>query len=242
ARRLSNQEKNQEKNHLLESHNWFRAHLPGLDAKGRSLPRAADMNLLMVWSTTRKLGCAMGENCNYLVCNYHPQGNEVEFLPGTGWQKTQFAQTGAACTKCDTGTGWCWENLCVHNLTSDEGLNSTCVITSCESGGRVGDCTCHCPSHRMGNRCETPCRDNESCSTLGFSACSNLYVFESCPLLCRRCETQHTRQSAKSRSPVRPRTGGNPAERRRAEGLAAGRKGEDARLSHVSQAPLPTQN
>ncbi|XP_038629750.1 peptidase inhibitor 16-like [Scyliorhinus canicula] len=152
-----------------------------------SHPALCDSVTQMVWSKTQKLGCAMGKNCTYLVCNYHPQGNEVEFLPATGWHKKQFAQPGVPCTKCDTGRGWCWDKLCVRNLTSDEGLNATCAITTCEAGGTVNGCTCQCPPHRLGNRCESPCRNAATCSGLGFSSCYNLYIFESCPLLCRRC-------------------------------------------------------
>ncbi|XP_078394120.1 GLIPR1-like protein 1 [Cetorhinus maximus] len=153
-------------------------------------PTGCDSFTQMMWSKTRRVGCAMGENCNYLVCNYHPQGNEVEFTPGTGWHKKAFAQSGEPCTKCKTGKGWCWDKLCVHNLTSAEGLSSTCAISSCEEGGRVEDCACRCPRHRLGNRCEAPCRDDASCLSLGFSACYNIYVFRNCPLLCRRCSEE----------------------------------------------------
>lgn len=150
-------------------------------------PAACDTFTQLVWGETRKLGCALGKTCNYLVCNYYPQGNNVEFIEPRGWQKKSFGKPGEPCTKCSSGKGWCWNNLCVSNLTSDEGKDSTCAINDCEDGGHLNNCSCICPQHRLGNRCEDPCIDDIPCSDVGFAACSNSHILQNCPILCRRC-------------------------------------------------------
>ncbi|XP_064437151.1 cysteine-rich secretory protein LCCL domain-containing 2 isoform X5 [Mirounga angustirostris] len=101
-----------DKEEILMLHNKLR---------GQVYPPASNMEYMIVWATTNKIGCAVNtcermnvwgdvwENAVYLVCNYSPKGNWIGEAP---------YKTGRPCSECPPSYGGgCKNNLCYREET-----------------------------------------------------------------------------------------------------------------------------
>ncbi|KAF4022366.1 hypothetical protein G4228_013984 [Cervus hanglu yarkandensis] len=99
---------------ILDYHNQVR---------GKVFPPAANMEYMMVWATSNRIGCAIHtcQNMNvwgavwrravYLVCNYAPKGNWIGEAP---------YKVGVPCSACPPSYGGsCTDNLCFPGVTSN---------------------------------------------------------------------------------------------------------------------------
>lgn len=137
----------------------------------------------VVWASSKKVGCAF-KWCNkyfgrphpwvpgetVVTCDYHPGGNVVGQLPYT---------IGSPCSKCASGKGWCYKNLCrecknfspkcgqtygrsmcqTHRELMEKHCPQMCNLCQCtlqcKNGGQVDrkTCTCTCYGKWKGTDC-----------------------------------------------------------------------------------------
>ncbi|PIK54830.1 hypothetical protein BSL78_08259 [Apostichopus japonicus] len=112
----------------------------------------------VVWSSTNSIGCGKAfcpnlegamKNMWIVVCQYSPAGNVVGFSP---------YDTGPSCSRCRSGVGQCYENLCRSCERHDEHCDCR---QSCNNCGTVDKetCTCQCPQGYHGTDCSSICTD-----------------------------------------------------------------------------------
>lgn len=149
----------------------------------------------LVWSSTKLIGCAYNKcpsipgdpafsGGGWLVaCLFSPKGNIVGNVP--------FDTTGAPCTKCASGTGWCsQQGLCKNDCL---GLSSVCQCqTTCTSQSKGtfdrNSCKCICNPNYYRNDCSAPCQDGPYCSNSVSTKCSSdPFIIANCPKLCHLC-------------------------------------------------------
>ncbi|XP_071487979.1 uncharacterized protein [Diadema antillarum] len=149
----------------------------------------------IVWASTNKVGCgrarcSVGDNTFFdrwiVVCNYLPGGNIRGMLPYV---------SGPSCTRCASGNGECFENMC--RPCADHSGPCECRLT-CQNCGTLDarTCTCSCAKGWHGNECEKPCVDtHEYCwkspGWPGPFVCPIYsYIPRYCPLMCGVCEAE----------------------------------------------------
>ncbi|XP_072167967.1 uncharacterized protein [Diadema setosum] len=149
----------------------------------------------IVWASTNKVGCgrarcSVGDNIFFdrwiVVCNYLPGGNIRGMLPYVD---------GPSCTRCASGNGECFENMC--RPCADHSRPCECRLT-CQNCGTLDarTCTCSCAKGWHGNECEKPCVDtHEYCGKSpgwpGPFVCPIYsYIPRYCPLMCGVCEAE----------------------------------------------------
>ena len=151
----------------------------------------------MVWAATRQIGCSI-HRCEhlrgfkspqnstmFLVCNYLPMGNV---------QNQKAYVKGEACSKCGSGSGWCWEGLC-NGQCSKAGDHCECkaVCYNCAKLDK-DNCRCSCVPGFTGPDCGDLCTDTHDHCT-GNPGWNNkwcadetrTYVRQSCPVMCGLC-------------------------------------------------------
>ncbi|XP_068679131.1 uncharacterized protein [Montipora foliosa] len=126
----------------------------------------------VVWASSKKVGCAFNWCDKYfgtphpwvpgetvVTCDYYPSGNVVGKLPYT---------VGPPCSKCASGKGWCYKNLCreckdfsskcgktftksmclTHRDLMEKSCPRMCNLCrcplKCKNGGQVNQKTCTC--------------------------------------------------------------------------------------------------
>jgi len=120
----------------------------------------------MVWATARQIGCAhhycetvsssdVDGGGEYIACNYVPAGNEEGQKP---------FKKGPPCSQCESGAGWCKDNLCNSQCTK-AGKDCTCmaICYNCATLNRT-TCRCSCAKGWTGPDCSERCEDgNKLC-------------------------------------------------------------------------------
>lgn len=146
----------------------------------------------VVWSTTNSVGCgrtfcpklSKWKNMWIVVCQYSPAGNVLGYSPYV---------EGPPCSRCSSGVGQCYENLC----RSCEDHDEECVcLQFCRNCGKVDKttCTCDCPGGFHGSDCSKTCSDlHRYCGrTPGFpnrAFCRfHPMIPRLCPKMCGVCE------------------------------------------------------
>ncbi|XP_041453877.1 uncharacterized protein LOC121407037 isoform X2 [Lytechinus variegatus] len=149
-----------------------------------------------VWASTYAVGCgltfcstatdASGNAYNgawLITCNYGPAGNYVGASPYV---------SGPPCTKCESGSGLCKDNLCSDCSPSE--AECECRATCDNCGTLNSDCTCTCADGWHGSDCATYCEDtHEYCGASPgwpLSWCDRSYVMDGCPAFCSLCNAE----------------------------------------------------
>ncbi|XP_041453914.1 uncharacterized protein LOC121407062 isoform X1 [Lytechinus variegatus] len=147
----------------------------------------------LMWASSRKVGCgrhycprvtgAGDARAWFITCNYYPPGNYIGAKPYIA---------GERCTKCESGTGTCSNNLC-RNCT---GISTQCQCRQvCHCGGTLNrdDCTCACPNGYFGPDCSEYCEDKhplcgKSPGWPGYWTCAlHPQIPRNCPKMCKVC-------------------------------------------------------
>ena len=118
----------------------------------------------VVWAASRQVGCAYhfctevrdekkaitSNDAEVLACDYLPQGNFVGEKP---------FKKGAACSKCESGAGWCKDKLC-NSQCSTAGKDCSCAI-HCYNCAKMSleTCRCTCADGWYGPDCRERCED-----------------------------------------------------------------------------------
>lgn len=118
----------------------------------------------------------------YLVCNYAPAGNVVGVKPFS---------TGASCSRCASGLGWCSDGLCNRECTrASRQCYCAAVCYNCASLTQ-SNCQCSCADGWYSTDCSLRCDDtHQYCgASPGWPAswCDRSYVRRGCPAMCQLC-------------------------------------------------------
>ncbi|XP_033120160.1 protein jagged-1b-like [Anneissia japonica] len=142
----------------------------------------------VVWATSYSVGCGLsfcettndGHNNAWIItCNYGPAGN---------YNRHPYI-SGPSCTKCSSGVGQCYNNLC--RLCEDH--NEECICNQkCHNCGTLNttSCRCDCQPGFMLDDCSAECGDTHTMCNVGWfrGQCSGYeYVREGCRLMCNLC-------------------------------------------------------
>jgi len=149
----------------------------------------------VTWAKINQVGCgvtfcpfASGYTDAYLfVCNYAPVGN---------YEGEKPFKKGPACSKCNSGSFFCNDNLCDSSCTT-EGDSCKCSA-ACQHCGKVtGSCKCDCIPGSRGVDCADVCEDKDPLcgANPGFpqSYCDSAdpewaFIRDSCPKMCNICK------------------------------------------------------
>ena len=144
-----------------------------------------------MWATSHEVGCAI-HSCKplrgiinydvgtYLVCNYYPSGNINSERPYT---------KGPACSRCDTGAGWCKDGLCNPKCSKPgKGCKCAAICYNCAKLDKK-KCRCKCADGWGGADCKERCEDkHDNCNAGWYKAwCDRDYVRKQCLAMCKRC-------------------------------------------------------
>jgi len=151
----------------------------------------------VVWATSRQIGCAYHKcetlkkadlkSAQFMVCQYWPPGNYRGQKPYT---------KGAACSKCESGEGWCKNKLCNNKCStrSDDCPWKSCAV-HCYNCAKLDEakCRCVCADGWRGVDCSMPCEDtHDNCgANPGWPAswCKTKdYVLNQCHAMCKTCK------------------------------------------------------
>ncbi|KXJ10198.1 Cysteine-rich secretory protein LCCL domain-containing 2 [Exaiptasia diaphana] len=175
----------------------------------------------VAWARSKYVGCGM-KLCKRLGSGYQTKSGQTfvgcDYSPGGNMQGDYPYKLGTPCSKCASGYGWCYKNLCRYcadyspqcgesGLTKDmcssdkEKMAKFCpkmcnlceCPLKCQRGKlSLSTCTCKCPPGYRPPDCSEKCEDfsEYNCKKYikGGQRCDLPYMQEKCPKTCGICD------------------------------------------------------